>query len=74
VSALAVLPGGRRALSASEDTTLRLWDLDTGGCLALFPCDAPLTALDVSRSDEAVVAVGDSRGEVSFFRIEGLDC
>jgi WD40 repeat protein len=30
VSAVAVTPDGRRALSASEDRTLRLWDLGTG--------------------------------------------
>ena len=34
VTACAVLPDGRRALSASEDRTLRLWDLETGRTLA----------------------------------------
>jgi WD40 repeat protein len=33
VQALAVLEGGRRALSGSDDRTLRLWDLDSGQCL-----------------------------------------
>ena len=31
---LAVLPDGRRALSASDDGTLKLWDLETGRTLA----------------------------------------
>jgi WD40 repeat protein len=30
---VAVLPDGQRALSASQDTTLKLWDIETGACL-----------------------------------------
>jgi WD40 repeat protein len=33
VSAVAVTPDGRRAISASEDQTLQLWDLETGQTL-----------------------------------------
>ena len=33
---MAVLPDGRRALSASSDKTLRLWDLETGAELRRF--------------------------------------
>jgi len=33
VEAVALLPEGHRALSGSEDTTLRLWDLATGAAL-----------------------------------------
>jgi WD40 repeat protein len=33
VSAVAFLPDGRHALSGSYDSTLRLWDLATGGTL-----------------------------------------
>ena len=33
VSAVAFLPDGRRALSGSDDNTLRLWDLETGETL-----------------------------------------
>jgi WD40 repeat protein/predicted Ser/Thr protein kinase len=36
VQAIAVLPDGRRALSASSDETLRLWDLMTGQETAVF--------------------------------------
>src|SRR5689334_3040732 len=36
VSALAVTPDGRRALSGSEDRTLRLWDLESGNEIATF--------------------------------------
>jgi hypothetical protein len=33
VSAVVVLPDGRRALSGSYDKTLKLWDLESGECL-----------------------------------------
>jgi len=36
VNAVATLPGGQRALSASSDWTLRLWDLSTGETQRIF--------------------------------------
>ena len=39
--AVAALPDGRRALSASADKTLKLWDLETGNPLAAFTADSP---------------------------------
>ena len=36
VTSVAVLPDGRRALSASHDLTLRLWDIETGAELRRF--------------------------------------
>jgi hypothetical protein len=36
VTALAVTPDGRFALSGSADKTLRLWELGTGACLHTF--------------------------------------
>ena len=42
--AVAALPDGRRALSASADKTLKLWDLETGNPLAAFTADSDLFA------------------------------
>jgi len=36
VTALAVTPDGRRAISGSRDNTLRLWDLKSGACSWIF--------------------------------------
>ena len=29
-----MFPDGRRVVSASEDTTLKVWDIETGKCVA----------------------------------------
>jgi WD40 repeat protein len=42
VAAVAVTPDGQRAVSASDDNTLRVWDIETGLALATFHCDAPV--------------------------------
>ena len=34
VGSVAVFPGGRRVVSASEDGTLKVWDVATGECVA----------------------------------------
>ena len=31
---VAVFPDGRRVVSGSEDKTLKVWDIETGKCLA----------------------------------------
>jgi WD40 repeat protein len=55
--------GDRWALSGSDDRTLRLWDLDTGSCLAFFTFDNQVKALAVV--DRLVIA-GDTGGNVHF--------
>jgi WD40 repeat protein len=35
---VAVLANGQRAISASQETTLKLWDIETEKCLHTFEC------------------------------------
>jgi WD40 repeat protein len=34
INCIAITPNGQMLVSGSEDNTLKLWDLDTGECLA----------------------------------------
>jgi WD40 repeat protein len=52
--AVSALPDGRRALSASADKTLKLWDLETGNPLAAFTADSDLFAVAVAANDRFV--------------------
>jgi len=57
----AALPDGRRALSASADKTLKLWDLETGNPLAAFTADSDLFAVAVAANDRFVAGSHDGR-------------
>jgi WD40 repeat protein len=68
-TAVAVYAGGRRAISASWDLTLRLWDLETGAALATFGGDSIVGSCDVAPDGRTLVA-GDSSGRVHILRLE----
>ena len=40
VYGVAVTPDEQRAVSASDDQTLKVWGLESGRCLATFTCDS----------------------------------
>jgi hypothetical protein len=72
---VALSSDGRHALSGSDDRTLHWWHLDRGICLAIFPCEEPVTsaALQWNPSEQChVVVVGLGDGQVQFFRLEGM--
>ena len=55
-----------RALSASYDNTLRLWDLDNGLEIARFTGEAPLTTVALTNNKRGMVVAGDRQGRVLF--------
>ena len=69
VNGVAVTPDGRRAVSASEDNTLKVWDLETGEVLATFTCDAAAFCCAFSDALKLIVA-GDAGGHLHFLRLE----
>jgi hypothetical protein len=72
VNAVAVTADGRRAVSGSDDRTLRLWDLEDGGEIAIFTAESPIVSCAVARDGRTVVA-GDESGRVHFLRIVEAD-
>jgi WD40 repeat protein len=65
-------PDGRRALSASDDRPLRLWDLESGRTIASFYGDAAFRSCSVVPDARTVVA-GDTLGRVHILRLEGAE-
>jgi WD40 repeat protein len=59
---------GRRAVSASRDRTLKVWDLETGAAVATFTCDAVARCCAFA-GDRRIVA-GDESGRVHFLSLE----
>jgi len=62
-----VLADGSRALSSAEDHTLRLWDLASGGCLAIFTADAEIDCVVATR--DGVVVAGSRDGRIHILEI-----
>ena len=62
VLAVAVLADNRRALSAGDDRTLRLWDLDSGAELRRFEGhEASVLAVAVLADNRRALSAGDDR-------------
>jgi WD40 repeat protein len=62
VSGVAVTSDGKRAVSASGDHTLKVWDLDSGPLVATFHCDGP--AHCCAFVDAQHILAGDEGGHV----------
>src|ERR1044071_3666082 len=63
VTSCAVTPDGRRAISASYDGTLKLWDLQTGACLLTHSANVGYVAIATTAT---VIIAGDGAGAVWF--------
>ena len=71
VTAVAVTPNGKQVISGSYDSTLKVWNLETGEVIATFTGDSPISCCAVA-PDGVTIAAGDGSGRVHFLRLEGL--
>ncbi len=75
VTAISLTPDGRRAVSASEDRTLKLWDLETGQRVAEFHAEGGIRCLAL-RVEPLTIIAGDSLGylHISRYRVATAEC
>ena len=64
----AVTPDGKLVVSASQDKTLKVWDLDTGGLIVTFHCDG--SARCCAFADERRIVAGDGGGRLYILSLE----
>ncbi|WP_016949408.1 WD40 repeat domain-containing protein [Anabaena sp. PCC 7108] len=72
VQAVAITPDGKKAVSGSNDDTLKVWDLETGKELSTFIGESSIFCCAVSPNGLTIV-VGEQSGRLHFLRLEGGD-
>jgi len=70
---VALTPDGRRAVSASDDRTLRVWDTETGEEMATIVLDGRLTCValvpgQAAAAGTVTLLAGDAAGNVYCLR------
>ena len=64
---VAVTEDGKRAVSVSQDHTLKLWDLETKCLVATFYGDAEISCVSVI--DNELFVAGSSNGAIHLLRL-----
>ena len=68
VNAVAMMADSKRAVSASQDKTLKVWNLDSGAPLVTFTCDG--ASYSCAFIDDHKLIAGDACGHVYFLKFE----
>ncbi|MEH2403056.1 hypothetical protein [Nostoc sp.] len=71
VNAVAVTPNGQQVISASDDKTLKVWNLATGEVIATFTGESFIYCCAVTPDGMTIVA-GEESGRVDFLRLQGM--
>lgn len=57
---LDIASDSRRVITGSADNSARIWDLETGACLAVIPLDTAVRSVHYSQGDRQVVLITDA--------------
>jgi WD40 repeat protein len=58
----------KRAISSSDDRTLKVWNLESGVSVATFTCDFPTRCCTIHGTQ--TILAGDESGRVHFLSLE----
>jgi WD40 repeat protein len=67
INMVAFTHDGKRIVSSSEDTTMRIWDRESAACLAVFPGIETAISESVSNPAWPYIAALTVRGTVKLF-------
>jgi len=65
-------PDGKQVVSASDDHTLKVWDLHSGEEIATFTGESNILCCAVAPDGLTIVA-GDNSGRLHFLRLENVN-
>jgi WD40 repeat protein len=68
VWAVAATSDGQRAVSASDDHTLKVWELETGTLIATFSCDTSVECCDFA--SKTTIVAGNASGQIHILALE----
>ncbi|MEH2145501.1 WD40 repeat domain-containing protein [Nostoc sp.] len=71
VNAVVVTPNGQQVISASDDNTLKVWNLETAEVIATFIRESPILCCVVA-PDRTTIVAGEASGRVHFLRLENM--
>ena len=69
ISSLSFSPKGEFLASASQDKTVKLWNLSTEEEIKSLPHDNPINAMAISH-DGYKIAIGDNHGDIKIWNLE----
>jgi len=70
INAVAATPCGRYAISASNDCTVKVWNIADGTLLTTFTGDSEVTACTVN--DDLIIVAGERSGRIHFLKLQGI--
>lgn len=67
---LSLTPDGHRVISASDDSTLKVWDIESDQIIASFCGDSTLKSCAISPKDGNIIVPGEVSGKIHFLMLE----
>jgi WD40 repeat protein len=71
INEVVVTSDGKKAISVSDDNTLKVWDLESGRKMVEFTGDGAIDSIALLPDGRTIIA-GETSGRVHFLRLKNL--